>query len=275
MKKINNHITIIALILSSLIISCEKIVHLDLNSAEPRIVIEGNITSEPGPYLVSITTSGDYYTAEGMEQISGASVIVTDDFGNIDTLTEINDGNYYTNNTVGMSNSSYSLKVDYQGVNYSGSDFLPNKVLIDSLNYEKRDDGGHGPGNGKKPMYDFFCFFTDPPETVDYYRFRIKVNGIPIGGSRNYYSLRSDQLINGQHVKQSLRRIEAMPGDSITIELNSIGFNTYEYYRTLNDALNSGGMGSTPYNPISNLSNKALGYFGAYTKDSQSLIIQE
>lgn len=66
-----------------------------------------------------------------------------------------------------------------------------------------------------------------------------------------------------------------MPGDTISIELNSIGFNTFEYFRTLNDALNSGGMGSTPYNPITNLNNDALGYFGTYTSDTEQFIVEE
>ena len=85
MKKIHNHIWIIAIIISALFMSCEKVIDLDLNSAEPRIVIEGNITSDPGPYQVSITTSGDYYTAEGIMPVSGAEVIFVDDLNHVDT----------------------------------------------------------------------------------------------------------------------------------------------------------------------------------------------
>lgn len=259
-----------------LMVSCEKIVHLDLNSAEPRIVIEGNITSDPPPYKVEIRTSGDYYTAEGISPISGALVVVSDELGKIDTLREDSAGRYITNNIVGESNMKYSLNVVYQNKEYAGSDFLPNKVYIDSLEFEKRENGNHGPpSENEKPKYYIYCYFTDPSETEDYYRFNIEVNGILSTGAFSNYSLASDQLFNGQHVKYTLYGVEAMPGDTVTIGLNSIGFNTYEYFRTLNDALSSGGMGSTPYNPISNLSNDALGYFGAYTNNNSSIILVE
>lgn len=264
----------ILVISSFTLISCEKVIDLDLNSSEPRIVIEGNITSDPGPYEVSVTTSGDYYTAEGIQPISGATIILNDDFGNYDTLTEEVNGKYLTNNLIGESDRNYSIKVIYNNIEYTGSDYLPNKVVIDSLNYEIMENGHGSPNENEIPRWIVYCYFTDPAETADYYRLNIKVNGLTVSGAFNYYSLGIDQLVNGQPVKYSLWRVEAMPGDTISINLNSIGFNTYEYFRTLNDAISSGGMDGTPYNPLSNLSNDALGYFGAYTNDTKSFIVE-
>ena len=275
MKKIHNHIWIIAIIISALFMSCEKVIDLDLNSAEPRIVIEGNITSDPGPYQVSITTSGDYYTAEGIMPVSGAEVIVVDNLNHADTLSEVSDGKYLTKNLIGESDRTYSIKVVYKDKEYTGSDYLPTKVYIDSLSFEKMEFGGPGSGNKEKPRFTIYCYFTDPIETIDYYRFNVSVNDSTISGRMNYYSLSSDQLINGKYVKYALWGVEAMTGDTISVRLDCIGFNTYEYFRTLNDALSSGGMGSTPYNPISNLSNKALGYFGAYTADLKRIRVYE
>ncbi len=271
MKK-NKYIWYVVL-LSLIFGSCEKKVILDLNTAEPKIVIEGNVSSEPGPYTVTITTSGDYYTAEGIEPVTEAIVMISDDLGNTDTLSEINQGVYKTDELAGESLRTYSILVISDGVEYSGSDYLPEQVFIDSLEYEKVENSGPGPGNDDVSRYNIYCYFNDAVETEDYYRFNIFVNGIAVGGNRNYYSLTSDRRFNGYHVKHTLRRIEAEPGDTITIGLNAIGYNTYEYFRTLNDALNSGGMGSTPYNPVSNLSNEALGYFGTYTNDTQSIIL--
>ncbi len=67
---------------------------------------------------------------------------------------------------------------------------------------------------------------------------------------------------------------EVVPGDTVKIELQTTGFNTYEYFRTVNDAIGGGGMGSTPYNPITNLDNDALGYFGAYNTSASEVVIQ-
>lgn len=276
MKVFQKHIFIIAVLISFMMVSCEKVVHLDLNSAETNIVIEGNITYEPGPYQVMITTSGDYYTAEGILPISDAQVVISDDYGNTDTLTEVNDGIYLTNSIVGTSLRTYSVEVIHKDTKYSGSDYLPNIVYIDSLRYEEMPKGGSPPPEEEEnKVYTIFCNFNDPPNTEDYYRLKIEKNGEYIDRRGGYYSLASDQLFNGQQVTFTLWGIEAAPDDTLSVILQSIGFNTYEYYRTLNDALSSGGMGGTPYNPISNLSNDALGYFGAFTSDTMSVVVAE
>lgn len=273
MQNIYKYKWLLAVISSLALISCEKVIDLDLNTAEPRMVIEGNITSEPGPYLVSLTTSGDYYTAEGINAISGANITITDDLGNSDALIEMEAGKYFTSNMTSESNRTYTIVVNYNDISYSGSETLPEKVLIKSLSYEEMEGIGPGSGNGEEPRYTIFCSFLDPVETENYYRFDVLVNGIPVGGERSYYYLISDQLFNGQLVEYPIRGVEANPGDIVIINLQTIGYNTYEYFRTLNDALSTGGMGSTPYNPVTNLSNNALGYFGAYTNDTKSVIL--
>ena len=276
MKIFQKHIFTLTLLSTILLISCEKVVHLDLNSADTRIVIEGNITPEQGPYEVMITTSGDYYNAEGIMPISGADVIMYDDFGNSDTLMEESDGIYLTNSLIGQSERTYAIDVVYNSTRYSGSDYLPNKIYIDSLSYQEvPKNGGPPPENPEKKVYNIYCNFNDPEDTEDYYRFTIDINGEEPEGRGSGYNIASDQLFNGQHVKYVLWYIEAAPQDTITIKMDAIGFNTYEYYRTLNDALNSGGMGGTPYNPITNLNNDALGYFGAYARDTASLILEK
>jgi len=273
MQKIYKYKWLLAVISSLALISCEKVIDLDLNTAEPRIVIEGNITSAPGPYLVSLTTSGDYYTADGINPISGASITITDEFGHSDTLFELEAGKYLTSTMTSESNRTYTIVVNYNDVEYSGAETLPEKVLINSLAYEEMEGIGPGSGNGEEAYYTIFCSFLDPVETDNYYRFDVLVNGIQIGGKRSYYYLTSDQLFNGQSVEYPIRGVEAKPGDIVNVSLQTIGYNTYEYFRTLNDALSSAGMGSTPYNPVTNLNNNALGYFGAYTNDTKSVIL--
>ncbi len=273
MQQILKYKWLIAAISSLALISCEKVVDLDLNTAESRIVIEGNITSEPGPYSVSLTTSGDYYTSEGINPISGASIIIKDELGQSDTLIEMEAGKYLTSLMTGESNMTYTIVVNYNDITYSGAETLPEKVFIDSLSYELMENIGPGSGHEEKTSYTIFCSFLDPITTENYYRFIVLVNGKPVGGFRNYYYLASDQLFNGQLVEYPIRGIEANMGDIVNISLETIGYNTYEYFRTLNDALSSGGMGSTPYNPVTNLNNDALGYFGAYTIDMKSVVL--
>jgi hypothetical protein len=61
-------------------------------------------------------------------------------------------------------------------------------------------------------------------------------------------------------------------GDYVTVALQSIDKGVYEYFRTLNQANNSG-QSATPANPVSNFSNGALGYFSAYAVKVKSIFI--
>ncbi len=275
MIKKHIHIITLTIFVSFILVSCEKVIHLDLNSAETRVVIEGNITPGAGPYEVVIRTSGDYYTAEGIMPISGAQVIISDDFGTFDTLEEKLEGVYLTSKIVGESDRTYSLNVVYEDNSYSGSELLPIKVTIDSLGYDEiPKNAGPPPEEPENKVYNIYCYFHDPVETENYYRFTVLINGEEEENRRGNYNVTNDQLFNGQHIKYALWYVEAAPQDTITIVMDNIGFNTYEYFRTLNDALSSGGMGGTPYNPITNLNNDALGYFGAYARDNSNIVLE-
>ena len=48
------------LILISLMSSCKKVIKLDLNTASPQMVIEGNIYDQPGPCIVKIYKSVNF-----------------------------------------------------------------------------------------------------------------------------------------------------------------------------------------------------------------------
>ncbi len=67
-------VAIAALILTS----CESVIDLDLNSTAPRIMIEGNITNEVGPYQVQLSQTVNFSETNDFPGISEALVIITD-----------------------------------------------------------------------------------------------------------------------------------------------------------------------------------------------------
>ena len=254
--------------------SCQKVVVLDLNTADPMIVIEGNITANQGPKTVYVTTSGSFYTAEGIGPIDDATVIFSDSEGNVDTLAMYAPGIYYTYEMDGVENVEYTIEVLHDGIVYTGSEVFPEKKLIDSLSFVVNEGlFGDGLNEDGDTTYNILCRFQDPEDTFDYYRFVVSLNDSLVQTGFGTYSVTDDELFNGQLFDYEITGTGAIKGDTVEIELQSTGYNTYKYYSTLNDAL-SGGLGSTPYNPISNLNNDALGYFGAYTSDSQTIIIE-
>ena len=84
------------LIISSLLLltSCEKEIDLDLENESGRIVIEGNVTDQAEAYLVRITKSVAFTSANQYPAVENAQVMISDDAGHTETLQYIGEGNY-------------------------------------------------------------------------------------------------------------------------------------------------------------------------------------
>jgi hypothetical protein len=248
---------------------CQKVINVDLNNAAPRIVIEGLINDRRGPYAVAITKSGSYFNQPELPSVSGAEVTITDNTGTSDTLKETSPGIYLTNKTKGIPGRTYNLKVVSENITYEGTSTMLRHVDIDSLalvrsEFQRIDFGGN------RIRYEIHCFFKDPGEKNFY---RIKVFKNDSINTQNY-RLYDDQYTNGEETE--LRVSNAEVGSTYRIELQSIDQSTYGYYRTLADLIFSNPLfGSTPANPNTNLSNGALGYFGAAAVSSKTIVITD
>src|SRR5688572_5999961 len=122
MKKYSFFLSILCAIIFS---SCEKVIDLDLNSKDPKIVIEGIIDDQPGPYLVRISTSIDYDEANNFPAVTGAQVIINDSQSGNDTLDEIAPGLYQTTSLQGISGHAYTLSV----LTTSGKSFMSSATM--------------------------------------------------------------------------------------------------------------------------------------------------
>jgi hypothetical protein len=262
---------VILMIISFLFFRCEKIIDVNLAEAAPQLVIEGMITDGAGPYLVRLSKTGSYFNQQVLPPVSGALVIISDDHGIIDTLKETKSGNYLTSKIKGISGRTYTLMVLSDKQRYTGTSHMFSHVNIDSLKLEKSysqstglDDIGQN-----KIRVEIHCYFQDPLEK-NYYR-TVVLNDSPMDGN---FKLYDDQFTNGKKTDLQVKR--AKIGDKITVELISLDKGTYDYYRTLSNLLNLNPIfGSTPMNPNSNLSNGALGFFGACAKSSKTIMITE
>ena len=272
MKNVNTGLfrIIISFLAYLLLSGCQKVINIDLNEAAPHIVIEGLITDGPGPYIVAISKSGSYFNQPVLPPVSNAVVVITDNVGTIDTLTEMKSGIYMTSSTRGIPGRTYNLKVLSDNQEYTGSSTMHLHVRIDSLNLIRTQSnrinyGGNPEDNTNVEVH---CYFNDPVQK-NFYRIKVIRND---STRVELYRLYDDQYTNGQETE--LRVARANIGDTDIIELYSLDKQTYEYYRTLDDVLNSNPVfGSTPANPNTNLSNGALGYFGACAISSQTIRI--
>ena len=245
--------------------SCQEVINVDLNSASPRLVVEGDITTKPGPYLFKLSRTTNFFDNNIFAPEVGASVIINDNAGSIDTLKEILSGIYVTKKISGTIGNTYNLSIYTQGQKYSASAKMMDTVHIDSLTYTL--------GTGKNPQYRLACAFQDPLGIGNYYAFRTYKNRAILGDVVNNRIV-TDKITNGGWFRNTFRNDAIQLSDTIKVELLSVDKATYDYYNTLRATLNSGSPFSTPpANPVTNLSNGALGFFGAYAVTSRSVVI--
>jgi len=105
---------------------------------------------------------------------------------------------------------------------------------------------------------------------ADFYRFKVTTNGKPHSGSSN---IANDKQFDGTGVDMTLYRYDFELGDTVRLEFQSIDSLSYSYYSQINDMARPSFVSATPYNPIGNFDNGAVGYFGIYWFDVRDLII--
>src|SRR5579872_780990 len=95
----------------AMICGCTKVIPLDLRTAAPVTVIEGNITDGPGPSTVRITQTKAFYDDNSFTGVDGAAVTIRDGSGSSFVLTDEGGGVYATFGIQGVSGRTYFLNV--------------------------------------------------------------------------------------------------------------------------------------------------------------------
>ena len=262
------------IVLAAVLSSCQKVVSIDLNKANPQMVIEGIVTDQSAPDSVVLSKTGNYFEPSlYFPPVPNALVTISDDRGTVDTLKEDNPGTYRSSAIVGIPGTSYMLTVAAGGKVYNAVSTMPEKVTMDSVYATpfRAFDGDVG--------YYLYILFKDPPTPGNYYRVNLSINRpLPpdsITGER--YHLFSDKLTNGNEVTLRMRTGRSVvTGDTLTVELLCIDQASYDYFRTLNNILTSDRAPTSlaPTNPNTNLTNGSLGYFSAYTIDKRTIVLR-
>ena len=258
-------ISILIIILS--FTSCEKLIEINLNEANQKIVIEANIHNKDDDCVVKISRTGNFFSTYEPEMISGAKIILQSDVSEY-SFTEKEEGIYILNKTGNLDIASYKLIVEIEEEQYEAVSEMPKAINLKYLNNEfKEESFYHDAG------YIVNFGFIDPADEENYYRVKYSVNG-ELQNDNDDYFLITDELFDGNSIQMRLSGNRFEKGDEITIELMSIDKNTYDYFYTfINILAQSTIESSAPTNPKSNFSNGALGYFSAYSSDIKVITI--
>lgn len=125
----------------SLLFSCIDRIDLPIRTEEPRLVVEGQITSDAPPYAVRLTYTGAYGGASGENPASqfvrGAQLRLADDQGRSTAFAETSPGVYQTTDSLfrGQVGRAYSLTIALRtGKRYlTQPERMPDVPLIDSV----------------------------------------------------------------------------------------------------------------------------------------------
>ncbi|MBL4710186.1 MAG: DUF4249 domain-containing protein [Flavobacteriales bacterium] len=276
MKNLKN--ILLLLTAATFLSSCEDVIELELENVAPRLVIEANISDQNGPYTVTLSETGDFYEDNTFPPRIGATVTIFDELGNREFLTEVSPGIYQTATLQGVKGITYTLEINSEGKNYMASSRIPNQINpIDTITTSFLEESIF-----QEEGYFATVSLQDVPNVKNYYRYKIFVNGKvyifnqDVEGEDeieddNLY-LDGDRFSDGQYLEVSFP-VKLNIGDSIKVELHHINKESFDYYRTLIDAIGESGV-AAPSNPISNFGKQALGNFNAYSFDSKTIRVE-
>ena len=202
-----------------------------------------------------------------MERVSRAKVMLETPLGRQLEVKEVEQGYYKINEFSPKPGYTYRLIVESEGITYSASSTLNPPVQIDSLNYEYYNKNGFFDDGYRVTLY-----LTDPGWRANYYRVKVYKNGVLNNDADNLIVF-DDRHLDGLPVQVRLPGIIFNKGDTAGIQLISIDKSAWEYLSTFEDVVDSNPGSPAPANPLSNFDNGALGYFSAWSYDSQVIII--
>jgi hypothetical protein len=251
------------------ILSCTKEIDVEVNDADPQLVIEANYDATNERVQVNLSMTKNVFEAGVNSVITGAAVEILDENGLSTPLVNQGNGSYLLENYAPTYLSTYSMNVTVDGVVYSASSFLPEVVQLDSLSSIFTEASLFGAAG-----YVVYMNFADPSGLPNYYRAVRSVNGEVLTDLGDQFIF-DDSFSEGNAQTVPFFGDRYDIGDSVMVEFRSYNKNSYEYYSQLFDLAGDGGQSAAPANPDYSWTNQALGHFAAYGYDQDTIIVVE
>ncbi|RYY60644.1 MAG: DUF4249 domain-containing protein [Chitinophagaceae bacterium] len=257
-----------ALMLS--LVSCEKVIDINLKSTEKKYVVEANLSNVTGNCRVLLSQTKDFNDNNSFEGIAGALVTITESGGVVTPLTPVADGVYEAPAFTGTSGKTYNLSVQVNGQTFTATSTMPAPVDLDTIFTTREtlfDD----------PKLIVNVEFSDPPGKGNNYRFIQYFNSV----RQEQLQFMNDDYTDGRYVNSKLfyfgdddeKDKDLKSGDEVIVEMYCIDPAMYKYWFSLFRSSTGDSNQATPSNPVSNMRGGALGYFSAHTVQTKKMFI--
>ncbi|GAB3504129.1 hypothetical protein GCM10027341_34030 [Spirosoma knui] len=295
-----------------LVLSCVTEYQPDALSIAPSLIVEGQITDQPGPYTVKLTRTANYSIRSLNLLETGALVTIEDNLGNREILRELGAGGIYTSSATGIrgiAGRSYKLTIQTKaGVRYeSDTEVLTAAPPITKLYTEYHNEAVPNRVT-RKQSWDVLLDTKDPETTGNYYRWiwthynfaaicqqTEQSDGTIIGKPcctpcwninrcYNCISVNSDVNINGQAISRQL--ITKVPYTSsnpyyLEVQQQALSKGAYAFWKSVRQLVNNTGglFDAAPSSVqgnmrcVSNPEERVFGYFGATGISEQYLYV--
>lgn len=202
--------------------SCEDVIDVNLNEAEPKLVIEASINWYKGTtgneQSIKLSLSAPFFN-ESTPPANGANIQIIDSNNNtFNFIEEGESGIYSNNNFIPEIDGVYNLVINYNGEIYTATETLKSVVPIDFV--EQNNEGGFTGEDIELKVY-----FTDPAEIENYYFFEY-LTDIPVIPTLD---IGDDEFIDGNQIFAFFTEEDLEPGDEVTIRHFGVSRQFYEF----------------------------------------------
>ena len=253
---------IICILCASLLLwsSCTDVIDIHLNPTESRLVVDAWLNTKPEAQTIRLTRSQSYFDNTFASGIASAEVSVDNDLGQTFLFTDHGDGNYIwtpdSTETLGEVGTQFSLRILWDGKQYSANSEIKRVPQIDSIQIEvRKDELGYADGHYAA------MFARDFPGTGDTYWIKAYKNGQYLNKPQELniaYDAAFDaggeidgivfippirELINRYPDPDTGDDFDVppyAPGDTVHVEIHSITGDAFQFLQTARDQMTNG-----------------------------------
>jgi hypothetical protein len=271
-------LVVLAIILFS---ACDTVIHPDLESAPPVLVVEAWLNDKSEKQIIQLTQTQPYFDTSKPIGISGATVTVTDDLNTVYTFVDdgSNSGTYQwtpaLGQNIGTPGRTYTLVVQTSGEIFQAITPMKRTTAIDSITFEIKPEFQF-----PKDSYIAQFWAQDPSGKGDSYWIRAFKNGVLLnkpmeinvaydGGFSAGGDIDGVQFI--QPIREAINPLDEDPkdknqnlppyavGDSVYVEIHSITLAAFDHLHQVIDQTNrQGGFGALFARPLENVSTNII-----------------
>lgn len=262
--------------------ACEDPIEIDIPDGPERLVVEGWIYDQPGPYQIKLSVTNNFNDLSPNPKVTNAHVTVQNILGQVYEFTEQEPGIYRSSaDWRGETGMSYTCNITLEDGTevISGTEPLAQVPAIDSLFFKEVLPANIIDGIIQEEYF-MGSIIQDPPGENNYYRWRIQRNGAPLLDVQSIVIF-SDRFVDGNVFQLEVPQLLFARGDTVIVTQEAISEQAFDYYDLLIAQATTLGQssGTAPAILRGNLLNIndpsaiILGYFGAVSVTSDTLII--